>query len=61
MYLLVGDGASCAGAGGLGIGADTARVVPLALMAASNEDTETVRAFFQNVRAHGPGDMVTVV
>ena len=43
-----------------GIGADGRKVL-LALMAGSKEDTETVRAFFQDMRARGLGDPVLVV
>ena len=41
--------------GGRGIGSDGRKVL-LALMAGSKEDTETVRAFFQDMRASGLGD-----
>jgi len=43
-----------------GIGADGRKVL-LALMAGSKEDTETVRAFFQDMRGRGLGDPVLVV
>ena len=43
--------------GGRGIGADGRK----ALMAGSQEDTETVRAFFQDMRGRGLGDPVLVV
>jgi putative transposase len=43
-----------------GIGEDGRKVL-LALMAGSKEDTETVRAFFQDMRARGLGDPVLVV
>ena len=43
-----------------GIGADGRKVL-LALMAGSKEDTETVRSFFQDMRARGLGDPVLVV
>ena len=43
-----------------GIGADGRKVL-LALMAGSKEDVETVRAFFQDVRARGLGDPLLVV
>jgi putative transposase len=33
----------------------------LALMAGSTEDVETVRTFFQDLRARGPGDPLLVV
>jgi putative transposase len=46
--------------GGRGIGADGRKVL-LALMAGSKEDTETVRAFFQDMRGRGLGDPVLVV
>jgi putative transposase len=42
-----------------GIGADGRRVL-LALMAGSKEDVETVRAFFQDLRAGGLGDPLLV-
>jgi putative transposase len=43
-----------------GIG-EEGRKVLLALMAGSKEDTETVRAFFQNMRARGLGDPLLVI
>jgi putative transposase len=43
-----------------GIGEDGRKVL-LHLMAGSKEDTETVRAFFQDMRARGLGDPVPVV
>ena len=43
-----------------GIGADGRKVL-LHLMAGSKEDTETVRAFFQDMRARGLGDPLLVV
>ncbi|HEY1863295.1 MAG TPA: IS256 family transposase [Roseiarcus sp.] len=43
-----------------GIGADGRKVL-LALMAGSKEDVETVRAFFQDLRARGLGDPLLVV
>ncbi len=43
-----------------GIGEDGRKVL-LHLMAGSKEDTETVRAFFQDMRARGLGDPVLVV
>jgi putative transposase len=43
-----------------GIG-EEGRKVLLALMAGSKEDTETVRAFIQNMRARGLGDPLLVV
>jgi putative transposase len=43
-----------------GIGEDGRRVL-LHLMAGSKEDTETVRAFFQEMRARGLGDPLLVV
>ena len=43
-----------------GIG-DDGRKVLLALMAGSKEDVETVRAFFQDLRARGLGDPLLVV
>jgi putative transposase len=43
-----------------GIGADGRKVL-LSLMAGSKEDTETVRAFFQDMRARGLGDPLLVV
>ena len=48
------------GARRLGIGADRRKVL-LALMAGSKEDVETVRAFFQDLRARGLGDPSLVV
>ena len=43
-----------------GIGEDGRKAL-LALMAGSREDVETVRAFFQNLRARGLGDPLLVV
>jgi putative transposase len=43
-----------------GIGADGRKVL-LSLMAGSKEDTETMRAFFQDMRARGLGDPLIVV
>lgn len=43
-----------------GIGVDGRKVL-LALMAGSKEDVETVRAFFQDLRARGLGDPLLVV
>ena len=43
-----------------GVGADGRKVL-LALMAGSKEDAETVRAFFQDMRARGLGDPLLVV
>src|SRR4029078_11906005 len=43
-----------------GIGEDGRKVL-LHLMAGSKEDTETVRAFFQDMRARGLGDPLIVV
>lgn len=43
-----------------GIGEDGRKVL-LHLMAGSKEDTETVRAFFQDMRARGLGDPVLVI
>jgi putative transposase len=43
-----------------GIGEDGRKVL-LALMAGSKEDTETMRAFFQDMRARGLGDPVLVI
>src|SRR4029453_19360372 len=43
-----------------GIGADGRKVL-LHLMAGSKEDTETVRAFFQDMRGAGLGDPLLVV
>ena len=43
-----------------GIGEDGRKVL-LHLMAGSKEDTETVRAFFQDMRARGLGDPILVV
>ena len=43
-----------------GIGSDGRKVL-LALMAGSKEDVETVRAFFQDLRARGLGDPLLVV
>jgi putative transposase len=43
-----------------GIGEDGRKVL-LSLMAGSKEDTETVRAFFQDMRARGLGDPLLVV
>jgi len=43
-----------------GIGEDGRKVL-LHLMAGSKEDTETIRAFFQDMRARGLGDPVLVV
>ena len=43
-----------------GVGEDGRKVL-LALMAGSKEDTETVRAFFQDMRARGLGDPLLVV
>ena len=45
--------------GGRGIGADGRKVL-LALMAGSQEDTETVRAFFRDMRGRGLGDPLLV-
>ena len=42
------------------IGADGRKVL-VASMAGSKEDVETVRAFFQDLRARGPGDPLLVV
>ena len=43
-----------------GVGEDGRKVL-LALMAGSKEDTETVRAFFQDMRARGLGDPLLAV
>jgi hypothetical protein len=43
-----------------GIGEDGRKIL-LHLMAGSNEDTETVRAFFQDMRGRGLGDPLLVV